>query len=164
MSNRVPEKGSALFPCSMGGYRFDTPLEVVETCVLEEVQEKLAYLEGQVAQGRYVAGFLSYEAAPAFDAALSCHASVGVPLLCFGVYATREVLEALPSTGGDVPEVDWRAEVSQGAYEQAFAQIQEYIAAGNTYQVNYTFPMAGHFRGDAWAWFCQGVAAQGMRE
>ena len=38
--------------------------------------------------------------------------------------------------------------LSAGAYSQVFAALQEAIAAGDIYQANLTFPLAGAFRGD----------------
>ncbi|MFP4172664.1 MAG: aminodeoxychorismate synthase component I, partial [Candidatus Hydrogenedentota bacterium] len=45
-------------------------------------------------------------------------------------------------------------------YEGAIRAIRDYIAAGDTYQVNFSFPLAAPFHGDPLAWFYQLCAAQ----
>jgi para-aminobenzoate synthetase/4-amino-4-deoxychorismate lyase len=46
------------------------------------------------------------------------------------------------------------------AYARALTCIQEHIAAGDTYQVNYTFPLEADFAGDPEALFARLLAAQ----
>jgi para-aminobenzoate synthetase/4-amino-4-deoxychorismate lyase len=43
--------------------------------------------------------------------------------------------------------------VSRDEYDRAVARIKELIAAGDTYQVNYSFPLTSSFNGDAPGWF-----------
>ena len=45
------------------------------------------------ASGLFVAGFVSYEAAPAFDSALKTHSLDGFPLLCLGLFSAPTVLK-----------------------------------------------------------------------
>ena len=46
-------------------------------------------------------------------------------------------------------------------YDAAVARIRELIAAGDTYQVNYSFPLTSSFNGDAYAWYRNLCLAQG---
>jgi para-aminobenzoate synthetase / 4-amino-4-deoxychorismate lyase len=39
--------------------------------------------------------------------------------------------------------------VDQAEYRDAFERVQRYIAAGDTYQVNYTYRLRAPFSGDA---------------
>ena len=45
-------------------------------------------------------------------------------------------------------------------YRQAIAAIKEQIAAGYTYQINYTFPLGAAFSGEPWPLFTQLALAQ----
>ena len=68
---------------------FEQPLEVVVAHRVEDVVSALEKIEHACAtQGRHAAGFLSYEASPAFDAALATRTPDAFPLLWFGVYET----------------------------------------------------------------------------
>jgi para-aminobenzoate synthetase/4-amino-4-deoxychorismate lyase len=56
---------------------------------------------------------------------------------------------------------DWQPRVSKSEYERAVARIRELIAAGDTYQVNYSFPLTSTFSGDAYGWYRELCLAQG---
>ena len=45
----------------------------------------------------------------------------------------------------------------------AVARIRDLIAAGDTYQVNYSFPFTSTFNGDAYAWYRDLCRAQGAQ-
>ena len=64
---------------------FRRPRRVVVANRWVEVPEKLAEVEREVnVRGLYAAGFITYEAAPAFDPALVVRPPAGLPLLWFG--------------------------------------------------------------------------------
>ena len=108
-------------------------------------------------QGWAAAGFVAYEAAPAFDAALQVRADSRFPLLRFGLYPPPVPI-ILPEPAVPPPDLTWQATVEEAAYYQAIARVQRYIAAGDTYQVNYTYRLCAPFAGDAWDLFA-GLAA-----
>jgi len=142
---------------------FREPAEVF--CVREPagVVPALRAIEARIARGRlYAAGFMAYEAAPAFDPALPVRADEsGFPLLCFGVFASPERV-APPGPRGPPPATPakWESAVAPDRHAQAIARIKAYIAEGRTYQVNYTFRLRAPFTGDAWEWFARLAAAQ----
>jgi para-aminobenzoate synthetase/4-amino-4-deoxychorismate lyase len=45
-------------------------------------------------------------------------------------------------------------------YEKAVGRIKDYLASGDCYQVNYTFPLLAAFDGEPWALFSQLALAQ----
>jgi para-aminobenzoate synthetase/4-amino-4-deoxychorismate lyase len=53
--------------------------------------------------------------------------------------------------------------VSRDEYDRSVSRIRELIAAGDTYQVNYSFPLTSSFNGDAFAWFRDLCVAQGAQ-
>ncbi len=132
---------------------FDRPERIISAHSLAEVLPALAEIEAATARGLYAAGFLSYEAAPAFDTALKVRepAAGAPPLLWFGLY--REPVTP-PATGLQTYEIDeWQPDTPRAQYEAAIAQIRRHIADGDIYQANYTLRLRSTFQGDAYAWF-----------
>ncbi len=111
--------------------------------------------------GLYVAGFFSYEAAPAFDAALKTRSLEGFPLMCLGLFPAPDVwdqIEEAPTASFEVGEL--KPSVSKNEFTRTIGAIKERIAEGATYQVNYTYRLSSSFAGDAWAFFYELVMGQ----
>jgi len=137
-----------------GVRRLGDPLRVISATRLDDVLPVLAEVEREAAAGRFAAGFVSYEAAPAFDAALAVHAAGGVPLAWFAIYADSGTLDDSRAVSLLSPALlEWRAGCTEREYGAAVERIRALIAAGDTYQVNFTFPMHADFEGDASALF-----------
>lgn len=154
--------GRILFPDGNVVRAYEFPRQVVSATRVDAVLPALAELDRHVAQGRHVAGYIAYEAAGAFDPALQTHALEDMPLLWFGVYENATIAP-LPRAGDGavpVPDLDWRPRIDQRAYFAAFETIRGHIAAGDTYQVNFTYPMEARFTADPEAWFLERLAAQ----
>ncbi len=137
---------------------FSQPEKVLRAESLEEVLPMLREAE---TSGLFAAGFVAYEAAPAFDHALKTHPADGFPLLCLGLFHPPEVLDAIEETSTasfDIGEL--RPSVSKVDFLAAIGEIKERIAEGATYQVNYTYRLGADFSGDAWAFFCALVNGQ----
>lgn len=132
---------------------FRDPIQVYSTCDVGQVTSLLNTIDARVRdEGLYAAGYLAYEAAPAFDSALAVKPTGDEPLLWFGLY--EEYSERLPERIDESsPELVWRPEMDRRAFDGAIERIRDYIAAGDTYQVNFTFPMTAEFNGDAYGWF-----------
>jgi para-aminobenzoate synthetase/4-amino-4-deoxychorismate lyase len=148
-------------------YRFYHLQAVVAAYSPDSILQKLAEIEAAVnEQGLYAAGFVAYEAAPAFDPALKVNGGVeqALPLLWFGLFERRERIsgEEVVSWGRESGYVleEWRPSVSPEEYEQAISHIHSRIAAGDTYQVNYSFRLRAGFQGDPWAFFAELIQAQ----
>ena len=139
---------------------FKEPVEVLTAHTPDEVFQCLKKIE---TSGLWAAGFVSYEAAGAFDDALKTHAPGDLPLLQFGLFNAPETHPAVPAPlhgRGSYQLGEWTPSVSRGEYAAAIAAIKEHIAAGDTYQVNYTFRLNADFEGDSFAFFCDLAAAQ----
>lgn len=129
---------------------FDGALATVVAWEPGEVSAALAALDAARAAGRWVAGWMAYEAGYALEphlASLMPKGRVG-PLLCFGVFAGPQ--EAGPLLARAKAEAGGQASVriapvvpmvSREAYFAAFDRVKAYIAAGDCYQINLTFPM-----------------------
>ncbi len=131
---------------------FEAPLETITADHLGEVINVLDFAERHSRAGSYVLVMISYEAAPAFDSALSVHESNGFPLAYAAVYAgPSEAAE----TFSKVSSNPWTPAVSKHEYHGSVARIRELITAGDTYQVNYSFPLTSTFSGNSLAWYRQ---------
>jgi len=155
---RLPP-GSACLPRNGRAEIFTSPVETISVSRLEEVVPALEWIDAAVARGLTAAGYVAYEAAPAFDAALHAHASgTGMPLLWFGLYeGSRD--EPIPAPES-ARALDWTPCCGEAEYCAALARIQNFIAAGDTYQVNHTFALHAEYDGDPLDLFWQGYRAQ----
>jgi para-aminobenzoate synthetase / 4-amino-4-deoxychorismate lyase len=119
----------------------------------------LEFAEREAQSGSHVAVLLSYEAAPAFDPAFVTHAPSGFPLAWAAVFddaSADDQLESYSST-------EWKPLVTRDEYDASVSRVKELIAAGDTYQVNYSFPLTSSFSGDAFAWYQDLCVAQGAQ-
>lgn len=123
---------------------FEHPAWTIEAWRLEDVRRAMSELERAVAEGWYAAGFVTYEAAPAFDAALVTRPPGELPLLWFGVFsgpspahAPTSIQSPTTDTPGGPPT--WKSDVTPDEYRAAIDRVRADIAAGDSYQTNYTF-------------------------
>ena len=151
--NDHSQRGDIVFVSRSGERRLTAPTQVVCARSLTEVASCLQRVEEAVAQGQYAAGYLSYEAAPAVNPLLTAHNPGDFPPLWFGIYDAMETLPTRPAQPLAFSIGTWETDVGERAYVEAVARIRELIAAGDTYQVNYTFPMHASFNGDPVNWF-----------
>ncbi|MBX7539499.1 aminodeoxychorismate synthase component I [Qipengyuania sphaerica] len=125
----------------------------------DEVEEVLAAAEAARREGGELAGYIAYEAGLALEVRLAGLAAAKTggagPLVWLGLFdaPTRIAADAMADwlasrvqgPGGVGP---LEPQLSPGGYEAAFEQLQEAIRAGDIYQANLTFPLAGNFTGD----------------
>lgn len=113
-----------------------------------EVPAALARIDAAVAAGHWVAGSFAFELgfllepklAPAFRDSPD-------PLICVGLYdAPRPA--PFPDIAGEARIGPAVAAWDEAAYAAAFARVQDYIAAGDVYQINLTFPLTLPVQGD----------------
>ncbi len=110
-----------------------------------------------------MAGFVSYEAAPAFDSAMMVvdrpeGPAAELPLAWFGVARTRGPAPVLAE--GPYALEPWQTTLSSEDYHRSVKMIRERIRAGDTYQVNFTFRLAAPFDGSVEAFYRDLVNAQ----
>ena len=107
---------------------------------LDEVVEVVRAAESAAASGRWVVGYLAYEAAPAFDPAMVVRPpATDLPLAWFGVFGDAAEAPSLDRVGPDASPVGVieRAGGSQW-YRESVEVIRGRIALGDVYQVNLT--------------------------
>lgn len=139
---------------------YEAPADVVVARRPGEVGPALERLEALRRDGRHLAGYFAYEAGLALEPRLAALAAARSgadgPLLWFGAFEDYRTIAAtnvpawLAASGGDGPArvgpLD--PQLSPGGYARAFDALEEAIAAGDIYQANLTFPLAGSYHGD----------------
>lgn len=134
------------------------PVELIVASRMEDVQPALDRVADAREAGLHVAGYLSYEAGLALEDRLAPiaqrrQAGGGAPLLWFGLFEGVRLIPAdalvamLPDPAG-VRVGPVAPLVDAAAYRAAFARVQDYIRAGDIYQVNLTFPCDVPLSGD----------------
>ena len=132
---------------------FSRPYGIIVARRIEDVAACLDEIDLLVTtRGWAAAGFLAYEAAPAFDPALAVRGGDTFPLLWFGLYPPPRPMD-LPESAAPLPDLSWTPTVSKSAYTQAIARIHALIAAGDTYQVNHTYRLHAPYTGSTWPLF-----------
>ncbi len=113
-----------------------------------DVRGALAKAEAARATGAWIAGYVAYEAGFALEPKLASlmPRRRGGPLVLLGVFdgpeAAQAVLERAAAEGQGTTMTAPVPLVGRRAYGIAARKVLDYIAAGDCYQVNLTFPMA----------------------
>ena len=152
--NQAPnEAGFAVLRTGDHWLQFVNPSTILSTNRIEDVIPILKQIEQATASGSYAAGFLTFEAASAFDRALQTHEPGAMPLAWFGLYDEVEIIENLHSEQPESVHLCWTPSVSESQYTDTVKRIKEEIRAGNTYQVNYSFRQRSPFTQNPYASF-----------
>ncbi|MBP1989649.1 aminodeoxychorismate synthase component I [Paenibacillus eucommiae] len=142
--------------------KFEKPLQVWQTHNPENVEHIFEKVQEAINGQFYVAGYVSYECAPAFEKHLSvCESGEEVPLVWFGVYdkpveegeEEEKEEEDILSEQGDYFVSDWRMGTDPVKYANNIESIHAAIARGETYQVNYSTRLRAEFSGDDIAYY-----------
>lgn len=129
-------------------HAFGTPSRVLQAKQLTEVAGVLLAAEAAARAGAWCVGYVRYEAAPAFDAALAVHPATG-PLAWFAVYTRALPWPEPPVPAPASPTVQWQPSLARSQFDAALAKLDAAIAAGEFYQVNYTSQRSGQLVDDA---------------
>jgi para-aminobenzoate synthetase/4-amino-4-deoxychorismate lyase len=131
---------------------FANPKKVITAHSIEDVLPQFQKVQEAIEQGNYAAGYVSYEAAPAFEQSFKVKDGAKMPLLWFGIFDKPE--EEIPEKmTGAFNLAEWQSETDSNAYRSGFQKIKSEIKKGNTYQVNYTMRLQSQFEGDDFAFF-----------
>jgi para-aminobenzoate synthetase/4-amino-4-deoxychorismate lyase len=140
---------------------FGEPTEQRSVYALDEVIPLLRRAEAAASDGSWVALALSYEAAPAFDSALTAKPSSEFPLAWIAVFDEPAPADFNSISTRQLPIAEWEPQIHKRQYRRAIQSIRDYIERGDTYQVNFTFPLRGHVGGDSFDWFRAVAGSQG---
>lgn len=127
------------------------------------VADALGALQAGLERGLYAAGYMAYELGYVLEPKLAplLPPLRDTPLLALGLWRAPRPLvgEAigawLATVGGDGSYAVGPARVgwTRAVYGDAFARAKDYIAAGDAYQVNLTFPLGFAFTGEPAAFY-----------
>jgi para-aminobenzoate synthetase/4-amino-4-deoxychorismate lyase len=123
---------------------FERPVEIVVATDVVDVRRAMEDVDAGRRRGLYAAGFVSYEAAPGFDAALTTRAPAGPPLVWFGLFerpasASSSVVTHAEASSDAGPTLMWTPDITRDAHRAGIAAVREAILRGDSYQANYTF-------------------------
>lgn len=131
--------------------RFGRPAYTLTAHRLDEVRSVIEAAEAAALGGAWVTGYVAYEAAAAFDPALTAHDPIGsgteapLPLCWWAVFEHARTIAAGDLAAPLRVSPTWRPGIEREAYRRAIAAIHRAIARGDTYQVNFTFPWHAAF-------------------
>lgn len=139
---------------------YQDPVEIVAAYRLDEVETALQRVRALSLAGFDLAGTLAYEAGLALEPRLAGSAAgrVGAsgPLIWFGAFRGYETIPAREMPAWLAARAKGRKgsigplqpQLSPGGYTYAFSRLHDAILAGDIYQANLTFPLAGSWQGD----------------
>lgn len=145
------------FTGRIGRLRTTRPSEVLTTLQ--------AAVDAVHAHACHAVGYLSYEAGAGLDPRLRTRTPDELPLVWFDLFQHVESvgpdLPYMPLEAGVSPVIDWTPSIEQSDYELGIHRIREYLAAGDTYQTNFTFRLHAESRIAPWPLFLHMIARQG---
>jgi para-aminobenzoate synthetase / 4-amino-4-deoxychorismate lyase len=137
---------------------FTEPEEIIAPAHPEQVDAALDALASGLARGLHAAGYFSYELGYCLEPKLGglLPSDRCVPLFWIGLFEAPRPLDDtgtrawLDAHGGlqRAKISDLRLSWSREQYAKAFARVQDYIAAGDVYQINLTMKYRFAFEGD----------------
>ncbi|MDZ5697524.1 aminodeoxychorismate synthase component I [Chelativorans sp. M5D2P16] len=167
-SSRPPSRRHvALFRNDLQGetLSFAKPREVLIANEPAELPPALERAEAALGAGKWLAGYIAYEAGFVLEPALRQHLPEGrrSPLACLGVFDEPGPFEAQPDTAVTPRLFAPRAAWSFADYAPRFERLHRHLRLGDAYQGNLTFPVAARWEGDPLALFDTLTARQPVR-
>ena len=162
------------YPRGMFGARFDDlsrresfeltrPVEALVASTYGEVRDVLAAAADAARAGAWVAGYVAYDAAPAFDPEHVASVRTGSHLAWFGVFQERTPVPVAvhdPRAGGGYAVSKWSPAIDRDDYEAVFEDVKQRVRDGVADQVELTFPLRAAFTGSAEIFYNDLVCAQ----
>ncbi len=139
---------------------YEAPFEIFNASRADEIDDVLTRADAaRTKRGGHLAGFVAYEAGLALEEKLrglaDARTGANGPLVWLGLFEHERVIRADAvdgwlsehgQGGGSIGPLD--PQLSCGGYMTQFDRLQDAIRAGDIYQANLTFPLAGSYRGD----------------
>jgi para-aminobenzoate synthetase / 4-amino-4-deoxychorismate lyase len=152
--NSILLETSRFDSCNRHSYLFQDPKRVITTNRLDEIPDTFAKIEEALAEGLHVAGYLAYECGYHFETFATARTLAGQPLAWFGAYRTPYIFDH--GTGcfasaeflhdcssepqSEIAEIadNVALDISESDYLAKILKIKDFLAQGETYQVNFT--------------------------
>ncbi len=146
---------------------FAAPQKILLADHADELRPALERAESLRRAGKWLAGYISYEAGYLLDPSLVAHLPEKrrAPLLCLGVFeGPSEPAALLRTDGGMDPRLfEAKPAWSFADYEERFETLHRHLRLGDCYQGNLTFPVFARWQGDPLALFDALTARQPVR-
>jgi para-aminobenzoate synthetase/4-amino-4-deoxychorismate lyase len=156
---------------------FFEPEEILIAASVEDLPAVFAGVDEALARGRIAAGYIAYECGVFFEPAAAPASNPDqtprAPIAWLGIYAQTYLFDhwtgdfagaapAAPDQSAANPHVSAREgrvecahSIEEAGYAKKIGEIQERIAAGEIYQLNFTFPLSVQSTGSAGALFAR---------
>jgi para-aminobenzoate synthetase / 4-amino-4-deoxychorismate lyase len=134
---------------------FGAPLHILTTQRSNEVAQVLNAAHQHAKEGRWCVGFVSFEAASAFDVAYELHSidqNPSTPLVWFAVYDNARAVPS-PTEQKTWHLTAWESTLTPDQFAGQVRRIHEAIADGEVYQINLSSPLQSRFEGDVLGFF-----------
>jgi len=129
---------------------FTDPVAVITHRLGDPVEDLFAAIEAAQAHGKWIAGLFSYEFAAALEPTLAHIADTGAEVVKLGVFdAPSDHPPADMVYRAEAPTVSLSPDWTQDDYLSRYDAVEQYLRAGDAYQINLTFPMRGQTSADA---------------
>lgn len=141
---------------------FTDAIKELKTKDIKEVKPLLDELEAYQNEGYYAVGYVSYEAAPAFETKFQVIDGplMSEYLLYFTVHETVQT-EPIPLTYDPITlPKSWQELTTAEEYKAAIEHIHHHIRQGDTYQFNYTVQLQQNLTADPFAIYNRLVVEQ----
>ena len=138
---------------------FINPSTILTAHDASEVADVIKAVDAATQAGAYAAGFIGYEAAPAFESSAVVKSDGTTPLVRFGIFDAPQ--PGCPLVNSSAPNVSsWVLDTRFADYNAALTRIHDAIERGDTYQINYTLRAHAQLIGDSFAYYEQLRRAQ----
>jgi len=156
LSMSVPPRAVLQRPEDLAWFLYERPVDVFEANSVAQVLPTLRAAEAAAESGLTAVGFITYEAASAFDPALRTLPPGELPLAWFAAFEQGRRVGPQPTAGAEsLQHLFWQPSIDLATYRRNIERIHGWIEAGDTYQVNYTLRLEAPFDGDVEALFDQ---------
>ena len=158
---------------------FTAPREIMLVRDLAELPALFSKIEKSTEIGHFVAGYFAYECLQYFEPTVALKERPSGPLAWFGIYdrcyrfdhafgsfdtdpidssskSVREIFRR--SDNPDSDPIDYALDLQQ--FTERIARIQDWIRAGDVYQLNFTFPVHAQFEENPASLYARLSAAQ----
>ncbi|WP_378948858.1 aminodeoxychorismate synthase component I [Mesorhizobium sp. ANAO-SY3R2] len=146
---------------------FEAPREIIVAHSAEDFFPALAAAEKARNEGKWLAGYFSYEAGYLLEPKLRPLLPKGrrAPLVCLGVFDQPSDRDRQPSSNAasNGPIFDARATWSQADYARRFERLHQHLRQGDCYQANLTFPVRAQWSGEVLDAFDALIARQPVK-
>ena len=148
---------------------FAKPSPVITARTRLEFLRGLSELEAVRRAGKWLAGYMAYEAGHLFEAKLTPFAEENreTPLMCFGVFDAPSEDHPLAEPRRRIENEPFLSEARAGwdfpAYRQRFERLHQHLRQGDCYQANLTMPIHARWSGDPRAAFWSLIERQPVK-